>query len=241
LLGQVKDLVGESLRAVLSREHGCLARVAYGVFTTTLRGRPFRAGDFEVSIPQNCQPFVGALAIELAAAVRVLYTVSLTRYAIADRPTAGAETGTCIADGGVASTAKGTRSGCVKKMAEGPRTQSGPTGHQRFTTAHFGRFQFFHSFSVTAGRECACPWAQQRTTFEACRFIYPRQLKLSMGKFIEEPALVPETPPIIHLLSSISHPSCILYIESSESFSCILDIECSESWTAASLAPMVDT
>src|SRR6266702_1924808 len=51
----------------------------------------------------------------------------------------------------------------------------------------------------------------------------------------------PSPSPIFHLLSSISHPSCILYTESSESFSCILFTECSESWTADSLARTVDT
>src|SRR5207244_5939870 len=38
----------------------------------------------------------------------------------------------------------------LKKLAESAKTQSGPIGHQRFTTANFGRFQFFHTFSVTA-------------------------------------------------------------------------------------------
>src|SRR6266516_4163234 len=50
----------------------------------------------------------------------------------------------------------------------------------------------------------------------------------------------PNSPPLFHLPSSISHPSCILCTESSESFSCVLYTECSESWTAASLARMVD-
>jgi len=48
------------------------------------------------------------------------------------------------------------------------------------------------------------------------------------------------TSAIFHLPSPISHPSCILYTESSESFSCILYTEFSESWTAASFACMVD-
>ena len=47
--------------------------------------------------------------------------------------------------------------------------------------------------------------------------------------------------PASRLPSSISHPSCILSSESSESFSCILYTECSESWTAAPLARIVDT
>ena len=58
----------------------------------------------------------------------------------------------------------------------------------------------------------------------------------------------PNPPPIFqlpssifHLLSSISHPSCILSSECSESFSCIWYTESSESWTASSLARMVDT
>src|SRR5438046_10681097 len=50
----------------------------------------------------------------------------------------------------------------------------------------------------------------------------------------------PCPPPLFHLLSSISHPSCISCTESSESFSCILYTEVSESWTAALLARMVD-
>src|SRR6266849_4732219 len=49
----------------------------------------------------------------------------------------------------------------------------------------------------------------------------------------------PNSPPLFPLPSSISHPSCILCTESSESFSCILYTECSESSTAASLAPML--
>ena len=48
------------------------------------------------------------------------------------------------------------------------------------------------------------------------------------------------TSSLFPLPSPISHPSCILYTESSESFSCILYTEFSESWTAASLARMVD-
>src|SRR6266699_607273 len=80
---------------------------------------------------------------------------------------------------------------------------------------------------------------QHRTIFEEREFIYARQLKLSMGKFIEQPATV--SMPASHLPSSISLPLCILYTECSESFSCILYTEVSESWTAAALARMVDT
>src|SRR6266581_2245582 len=62
-----------------------------------------------------------------------------------------------------------------------------------------------------------------------------------------EPAANRPNPPpifqlpssIFHLLSSISHPSCILFTECSESFSCIWYTESSESWTTASLARIV--
>jgi hypothetical protein len=46
----------------------------------------------------------------------------------------------------------------VKKLAESSKTQNAPVGNQRFAQANFGRFQFFHSFSVTAGVEpCLFP------------------------------------------------------------------------------------
>ncbi len=38
--------------------------------------------------------------------------------------------------------------------------------HQRLTKANFGRFQFFHTSSVTAGAACAGPRAQQPTNLE---------------------------------------------------------------------------
>src|SRR6266567_7258070 len=57
---------------------------------------------------------------------------------------------------------------------------------------------------------------------------------------MRDPAANRPNPPLIfHLPSSISHPSCILFTECSESFSCIWYTESSESWTAASLAPML--
>jgi hypothetical protein len=43
-------------------------------------------------------------------------------------------------------------------LAESSKTQNAPVGNQRFAQANFGRFQFFHSFSVTAGVEpCLFP------------------------------------------------------------------------------------
>jgi hypothetical protein len=43
----------------------------------------------------------------------------------------------------------------VKKLAESAKTQNAPIGNQRLAQTNFGRFQFFHSFSVTAGRDAA--------------------------------------------------------------------------------------
>jgi hypothetical protein len=41
----------------------------------------------------------------------------------------------------------------VKKLKESPKEQNAPVGNQRLAQANFGCFQFFHSFSVTDGRD----------------------------------------------------------------------------------------
>jgi hypothetical protein len=48
---------------------------------------------------------------------------------------------------------EGNASEAVKKLAESSKTQNAPVGNQRFAQVNFGRFQFFHSFSVTEGRD----------------------------------------------------------------------------------------
>jgi hypothetical protein len=39
----------------------------------------------------------------------------------------------------------------VKKLAKGPKTKNAVVDNQQLTKAIFASFQFFHTFSVTAG------------------------------------------------------------------------------------------